>query len=175
VNSLINEMDALTKMKALLKSNPDLLESLKNDHSENAPVKNSKVPKHGQAIALQSTSPVQISLKEAKRIMKENRKPRKPVSEEQKARMIANLAKGRETLKRRRESLKQDINPTTTFQIKPKQSRDIKPSDKPQVSNLSKDEDADYAEYLNLKKKQAALAAITAKKNNVKSTSGAFY
>jgi hypothetical protein len=165
-------MDAITKIKALLKMNPELLSSLNQESTVAAqPVKNSKVPKHGQEIALQTSTPVQISLKEAKRIMKENRKPRKPISEEQKARMIANLAKGRETLKRRRESLKQPQQSETTFQIKPKQVRD----QTSKKSNTVTTEDADYAEYLNLKKKQAALAAITAKKNNPKSTSGAFY
>jgi len=165
-------MDAITKIKALLKMNPELLTSLKEETTVPAQtVKNSKVPKHGQEIALQSSTPVQISLKEAKRIMKEHRKPRKPVSEEQKARMIANLAKGRETLKRRRESLKEPSQPNTTFQIKPKQVRD----QTPKKNDASVAEDSDYAEYLNLKKKQAALAAITAKKNNPKSTSGAFY
>lgn len=147
-------MDFVTKLEALKKNRPDVYSELMNDS-----VSNSKTVKHGQKFEATPAAPVQISLKEAKKIIKANRPPRKPVSEEQRARMIANLQKGRETLRKRRESAGLPVKPSTAFQVKEKQSRQVNPA--PSV-------DPDYEKFLSLKKQQAALQSLQQKRNQSK-------
>lgn len=141
------KMDFLTKLEALKKNKPDLYAELT---SNSANVSNSKSVKHESKLSVPASTPIQISLKEAKRILKENRPPRKPISDEQRARMIANLQRGRETLRKRRESLKSPA-PNTEVQVKSKQARQVKPA--PSV-------DPDYEEFLNIKRQQEALSRM---------------
>lgn len=164
-------MDELTKIKALLKNKPELLNEL---HTSEAPKKVSKTVNHGDTLAVAPSVPINISLKEAKRIVKASRAPRKPISDEQKKRMLENLAKGRETIKRKREALigQQPSPQNVTLQIKPKQQKSIVapkavPQPTPQV-------DEEYEEWKSLKRKQAALEQMAAQKKKV-ARSGAFY
>lgn len=152
-------MDFLTKIEALKKNKPELYAELLGE-----PTQKKKTVKHGEKFETVPQVPVQISLKEAKRIIKANRPPRKPVSEEQKARMIANLQKGRETLAKRRAMLKGSAPTSTQFTVKEKQVRQVKPiAEKPE----SRDSEL-YEEFLNLKRQQASLKSLQQKRSQSK-------
>lgn len=147
-------MDFVTKLEALKKNRPDVYSELMSEK-----VENSKTVKHGQKFEATPTAPVQISLKEAKKIIKANRPPRKPISDEQRARMIANLERGRETLRKRRESASLPIKANTAFQVKEKQQRQVLPAPS---------KDPDYEKFLELKRQQTALQSLQQKRNQSK-------
>ena len=155
-----------------MQSKPELFTQLLSENANVNPKPSKKrAISHGETLELNTPMPVNISLKEAKRIVKANRAPRKPMSEEQRARALANLAKGRETIKKRKEQLVSGNK--IMLQVKEKQVKTHKPISAP-VAN--EEIDPDYEEWKNLKRKHAALQEIKQQKIQKKAThSGAFY
>jgi hypothetical protein len=173
-------MDNQTKIESLLKSKPELLEGFsKYLESEKKKVRHSNTVQHGKTLQVVPAEPITVSLKEAKRIMKANKPPRKPVSEEQRKRMIENLAKGRETIRKRREANNQQVPASSGVQIQVK-AKSIK-SSAPKVQNKIQEEmpalevDPDFEEFKMLKRKQAALQALQSAKQPKKSKLSPFY
>lgn len=146
-------MDLALKLEALKKNKPDVYADLIGE-----PTKKEKTVRHGSQFEASPQTPVSISLKEAKKIVKANRPPRKPVSDEQKARMIANLQKGRETLRKRREALKKSSPSGIVFQVKEKQNRS--------VANAPSYTEADQVN--DLKRQLAALKSLQQKRTSSK-------
>jgi hypothetical protein len=90
----------------LLKKGPELLNFLKGQETKEKPKKSKIAP--GQTIEIpetdipQSDAPIPISMAAARRLLRKPRKPR-TLSDESKAKMLANLQKGREALKKKKE------------------------------------------------------------------------
>jgi hypothetical protein len=113
-------MDSFNQLKELVQKNPDVLKYL----SQPDPRKQQKKPKviPGQTIEIpshdESVSPIPISMAQAKQLLKKPRKPR-TLSDESKAKMLANLQKGREALKLKKEQMIQQAKKTIAGQVKP--------------------------------------------------------
>lgn len=107
----------MDKLQALLQQNPQLLEQLQQAE----PVKKEKKPKlaPGQTIELPAMEePVPISMAQARQLLKKQRKPRN-LSEESKAKMLANLQKGREALKLKKTQMLQTAKKNVAEQVRP--------------------------------------------------------
>lgn len=113
-------MDSFNQLKELVQKNPDVLKYL----SQPDPRKQQKKPKviPGQTIEIpshdESVSPIPISMAQAKQLLKKPRKPR-TLSDESKAKMLANLQKGREALKLKKDQKIQQAKKTIADQVKP--------------------------------------------------------
>lgn len=170
-------MDEVTKLKSLMQSKPELFKQLLSENETPKPKKQRSVS-HGQLLEVTPNIPVNISLKEAKRIVKANRPPRKPLTEEQKKRALANLAKGRETIRKRRAELLKQTPASVQLQVKSKQTKTVIPQKAAQLPEDNEDED--FIEWKNLKRKAAALQEVKQEMRAQKivkkgSNSGAFY
>ena len=124
-------MDSFDQLKDLVQKNPDVLKLLQQPDPRKAPKKPKLVP--GQTIEIPQSkdmdeAPIPISMAQAKQLLKKQRKPR-TLSDESKAKMLANLQKGREALKLKKEKMIQETKkviaekvkpqPTTKFVVKP--------------------------------------------------------
>jgi hypothetical protein len=111
-------MDSFNQLKELVQKNPDVLKFLQQPE----PKKESKKPKvaPGQTIEIPQADvqPIPISMAQAKQLLKKPRKPR-TLSEESRAKMLANLQKGRESLKLKKEQMIQQAKKTIAEQAKP--------------------------------------------------------
>jgi hypothetical protein len=119
-------MNSIDQLKELVQKNPDVLKYLQQPEVKKETKKPKIVP--GQTIEIphdESTAPIAISMAQAKKLLKKQRKPRE-LSEESKAKMLANLQKGRESLKLKKEQKLQAVKqalaqPAQTKPVAPKQ------------------------------------------------------
>lgn len=113
-------MDSFNQLKELVQKNPEVLKYLQQPDPRKQPKKPKVIP--GQTIELPShdetVSPIPISMAQAKQLLKKPRKPRN-LSEESKAKMLANLQKGREALKLKKDQMIQQAKKTIAEQVKP--------------------------------------------------------
>ena len=124
-------MESFDQLKDIIQKNPDVLKFLQQPDPRKAPKKPKLVP--GQTIEIPQSkdideAPIPISMAQAKQLLKKQRKPR-TLSDESKAKMLANLQKGREALKLKKEKMIQETKkaiadkvkpqPTTKFVVKP--------------------------------------------------------
>jgi hypothetical protein len=103
-------MDTLNKLKELYQSNPELFKmdepkapAVKSKKQKAEPGNTIEIP---ESMLPNKEEPIPISIAQARKLLKQTRKPR-VLSEEAKAKMLANLQKGRETLKRKKEETSQ--------------------------------------------------------------------
>ena len=115
------KMESLSQLKELIQKNPDVLKYLQQSETKKEAKKPKLIP--GQTIEIPQESqameqPIPISMAQAKQLLKKQRKPR-TLSEESKTKMLANLQKGREALKLKKEQMIQQAKKTVAEQIKP--------------------------------------------------------
>jgi Ni,Fe-hydrogenase I large subunit len=107
----------MDKLQELLQQNPQLLKQLQQPEPVKKEKKNKLAP--GQTIELPvMEEPVPISMAQAKQLLKKQRKPRN-LSEESKAKMLANLQKGREALKLKKTQMIQTTKKAVAEQVRP--------------------------------------------------------
>jgi hypothetical protein len=105
----------MDKLQELLQQNPQLLKQLQQPEPVKKEKKNKLAP--GQTIELPvMEEPVPISMAQAKQLLKKQRKPRN-LSEESKAKMLANLQKGREALKLKKTQMVQTTKKAVAEQV----------------------------------------------------------
>ncbi len=120
---IINKMDSFNQLKELVQKNPEVLKFLQQPDVKKESKKQKVVP--GQTIEIPQTDdasaqPIPISMAQAKQLLKKSRKPR-TLSEESRAKMLANLQKGRESLKLKKEQMIQQAKKVVADQVqKPK-------------------------------------------------------
>jgi hypothetical protein len=107
-------MDSFNQLKELVQKNPDVLKFLQQPELKKETKKPKVVP--GQTIEIpqsdvESAQPIPISMTQAKQLLKKTRKPRN-LSEESRTKMLANLQKGRESLKLKKEQMIQQAKKT---------------------------------------------------------------
>lgn len=161
-------MESLNQLKELVQKNPDVLKYLQQPDPRKQPKKPKVVP--GQTIELPSqneqAAPIPISMAQAKLLLKKPRKPR-TLSEESKAKMLANLQKGREALKLKKEQQIQQAKKTVAEQIKPQAKPAttkfvVKPpkAKKPKAVMVEDDPSSDESIEAQLDKNEALLKKI---------------
>lgn len=103
-------MEKFPQIQALIDKNPNILQLLKEQNKEN---KKKKKVEPGQVIEVPVTQnekePTPIPMYLAKKMMKTSRKPR-VLSEESRAKMLANLQKGREALQHKKKIISEMVN-----------------------------------------------------------------
>ena len=110
-------MESFDQLKELIQKNPDVLKYLQQPDTKKESKKPKVVP--GQTLEIpQSDQPIPISMAQAKQLLKKQRKPR-VLSEESKAKMLANLQKGRESLKLKKTQMIQEAKKNIAEQAKP--------------------------------------------------------
>jgi hypothetical protein len=114
-------MDSFNQLKELVQKNPDVLKLLQQPEPQIKTKKSKIIP--GQTIEIPQTSHaveegIPISMAQAKQLLKKQRKPR-TLSDESKAKMLANLQKGREALKLKKEQMINQAKKTIAAQVKP--------------------------------------------------------
>jgi hypothetical protein len=103
-------MEKLSEIQALIDQNPNILQMLKEQNKE---MKKKKKLEPGQVIevpfvAEKEKEPTPIPMYLAKKMMKTTRKPR-VLSEESRAKMLANLQKGREALQHKKKIISEMV------------------------------------------------------------------
>ena len=103
-------MEKLSEIQALIDKNPAFLQMLKEQNKE---MKKKKKLEPGQVIevpvvAQNEKEPTPIPMYLAKKMMKTSRKPR-VLSEESRAKMLANLQKGREALQHKKKIISEMV------------------------------------------------------------------
>lgn len=167
--------EAISKLRAIMKENPEVYTMLtgnkKNGRPKGALGKNTLKP--GSKVEVIEKQPesyddieeVPISLSEAKKLLKANRKPRQ-YSEETRAKMLENLAKGREkrklVLEERKknpviEAKKKIVDGTVVKKYVVKQR---KQNPKPEVEEISEEEDSEEEILKRLTKKQRLMQKL---------------
>jgi len=168
--------EAITKLRAIMKENPEVYTMLtgnkKNGRPKGAVGKNTLKP--GSKVEVIEKQPesyddieeVPISLSQAKKLLKANRKPRQ-YSEETRAKMLENLAKGREKRKLVLEERKK--NPVIEAKkkivdgavVKKYVVKQRKQNPKPVVEEVSEEEEDSEEEILKkLTKKQRLMQKL---------------
>ena len=155
-------MDSFNQLKELVQKNPDVLKFLQQPE----PKKETKKPKvePGQTIEIPQTDaqPIPISMAQAKQLLKKPRKPR-TLSEESRTKMLANLQKGRESLKLKKEQMIQQAKKTIAEQAKPVATKYVvkqPKAKKPKAIMVEDDSSGDESIEKQIDKNEALLRKI---------------
>jgi hypothetical protein len=157
------KMESFNQLKELVQKNPEVLKYLQQPDPRKEPKKPKIIP--GQTIELpESDAPIPISMAQAKQLLKKPRKPRN-LSEESKAKMLANLQKGREALKLKKDHMIQQAKKTIVEQTKPPAAKFIvkQPAAKPKKTKAVVVEDVltdDESLEVQLERNEALLRKV---------------
>ncbi len=143
-------MEKFPQIQALIDKNPAFLQMLKEQPSSKKETKKTKV-QPGQVIEMpivpptpeEMNEPTPIPLSLAKKLLKTSRKPR-TLSEESRAKMLANLQKGREALQQKKKLIqeiarKRPATPTPEQQPTAKYIVQAPKAKKPKVQEQERD------------------------------------
>lgn len=173
------EAESIQKLRNIFSQNPDLMELMTGQKKGGRPVgaKNKNPIQPGKELHIikeadnEPEEPTPISLTEAKKIIKQNSKPRS-YSEEQKKKMLENLAKGREKRKLQLEAQKKEPLPKSNivvkkYVIKQRQPKKVKinesiESDGTEYETNAETEDTDAEIYKKLKRKERIMKKLNA-------------
>lgn len=152
----------IEKLRAAMKQNPELMDLLREDKPKGRPQgaknKNSLIPgKEIEVPDLPQEEPTPISMAAAKKMLKQFQKPR-VYTDEQKAKMLENLAKGR--AKRQEALAAMKAANQNKPAVKKYVIKERKPSQKKQQAEYEEEEDEDDQIYQKLSKKEKILQKL---------------
>lgn len=161
-------MEKLSEIQALIDQNPNILQMLKEQNKE---MKKKKKLEPGQVIevpivAEKEKEPTPIPMYLAKKMMKTTRKPR-VLSEESRAKMLANLQKGREALQNKKKIISEMVNkqdqpapvPTAKYVVQ---------APKPKKRKEEQDHSADVAQHEELLKRLEYMQKQLGQSNSIR-------